>query len=158
MSLNEDDASERTPAEPSERKPMVKMTPVQKRKVYQLLDEHLDCEERVYRDGWNDEKIGEAAGAPKDHVRYIRSRAYCLLKPTGRPPINGGSAQKLAALEDRVMTAMKNEIAAVLDLIAKAGSEPASGGNGQLVGRVEALERDFKTVRGQVAQLLMRRT
>ena len=46
------------------------------RRVYGLLDDHFNEEARVYRPGWNDKKIAEAADTSFDLVVDIRRKAY----------------------------------------------------------------------------------
>jgi hypothetical protein len=46
------------------------------RKVYALLDDHFDETKRLYRAGWNDKKVAEAADTSLDLVVDTRRRAY----------------------------------------------------------------------------------
>lgn len=87
-----------------------------RRKVYQLLDMHLDVGACEYRDGWSDQKIAEAITVRDvkcscHTVKSIRQHAYCELKRGGARVITPGKQRKSAATEVAAVL-----VAAIADL------------------------------------------
>lgn len=50
--------------------------PKLQRKVFALLDDHFDEERRLYRSGWSDKKVAEAADTSEQFVVSLRKGAY----------------------------------------------------------------------------------
>lgn len=71
------------------------MNPKLQRKVFALLDDHFDEDKRLYRSGWSDKKIAEAADTSEQFVISLRKGAYGELA------------------EDPAITALRGEIAAL---------------------------------------------
>lgn len=69
--------------------------PKLQRKVFALLNDHFDEERRLYKSGWSDKKIAEAADTSEHYVASVRCEAYGELA------------------EDPAITAMKAEIDAL---------------------------------------------
>lgn len=69
------------------------INPKLQRKVFSLLDDHFDEDKRLYRAGWSDKKIAEAAETSEQFVATLRRGAYGELA------------------EDPAVSALKGEIA-----------------------------------------------
>lgn len=69
------------------------MNPKLQRKVFALLDDHFDEERRLYRSGWSDKKVAEAADTSEQFVISLRRGGYGELA------------------EDPAISALKGEIA-----------------------------------------------
>lgn len=71
------------------------INPKLQRKVFNLLDDHFDEDRRLYRSGWSDKKIAEAAETSEQFVITLRRGAYGELA------------------EDPAVTALRAEITAL---------------------------------------------
>lgn len=147
-----------------------------KRRLYELLSEHLDCEAREYHEGWNDARVAKEAGCLQGNVVYVRIQAFCKLK-TGA---NGGGnnqvgAEALADLEARNISAMhvqqlqidvlKGQVAVLTEKLREGVMLLDDASVNADRKRIEALERQTEDLSGkinfassQVKQLLTRHT
>lgn len=81
------------------------MNPKLQRKVFALLDDHFDEDKRLYRSGWSDKKIAEAADTSEQFVESLRRGAYGELA------------------EDPAISALKGEIALLSQEAKRVGDE-----------------------------------
>lgn len=155
------------------RKKIQRATMVEKRKIYKLLEDHLDTDAREYRDGWSDVKVAEVTGVALPTIIHMRRVAFCPLKSQERkrqpkhiPEINleeleGRLVDTLTLLTESKLEAsghaisgIRSQVESLREQVEAAREQMRSfGALLSLPGRIGALEEKIKELKQERAVL-----